>query len=85
MVSSLYHLFKEIDSGRRDALEQMAIVDRVDYEAELTDMEAEQEAMGHDSSNIEYLIASPARLRPGQEDDGRDLPQLQLPEGLRPG
>ena len=58
MVSALYHLFKEIDAGRREALEQMAIVDRVDYEAELTDMEAEQEAMGRDPSSIEYLIAS---------------------------
>jgi hypothetical protein len=58
MVSSLYHLFKEIDGGRRESLEQMAIVDRVDYEAELTDMEAEQEAMGRDPSSVEYLIAS---------------------------
>ncbi len=58
MVSSLYQLFKEIDAGRREALEQMAIVDRVDYEAELTDMEAEQEAMGRDPSSVEYLIAS---------------------------
>ena len=58
MVSSLYHLFKEIDSGRREALEQMAIVDRVDYEAELTDMEAEQIEMGRDPSSVEYLIAS---------------------------
>lgn len=58
MVSSLYHLFKEIDAGRRDALEQMAIVDRVDYEAELTDMEAEQIAVGNDPSNVEYLVAS---------------------------
>ncbi len=58
MVSSLYQLFKEIDAGRRDSLEQMAIVDRVDYEAELTDMEAEQEAMGRDPSSVEYLIAS---------------------------
>ena len=40
MVSSLYQLFKEIDHQRREALEQMAIIDRVDYEAELTDMES---------------------------------------------
>ena len=58
MVSSLYLLFKEIDSQRREALEQMAIVDRVDYEAELTDMEAEQEAMGRDPGGVEYLVAS---------------------------
>lgn len=58
MVSTLYHLFKEIESHRREALEQMAIVDRVDYEAELTDAEAEQEGMGRDPSSIEYLIAS---------------------------
>ena len=58
MVSSLYQLFKEIDSNRREALEQMAIVDRVDYEAELTDLEAEQEAMGRDPGSVEYLVAS---------------------------
>ncbi|MDE2842403.1 MAG: hypothetical protein OXN21_03360, partial [Chloroflexota bacterium] len=58
MVSSLYLLFKEIDAQRREALEQMAIVDRVDYEAELTDMEAEQEAMGRDPGTVEYLVAS---------------------------
>jgi hypothetical protein len=58
MVSSLYQLFKEIDHQRRDALEQMAIIDRVDYEAELTDLEAEQVAMGRDASSIEYLVAS---------------------------
>ena len=71
MVSSLYHLFKEIDAGRRDALEQMAIVDRVDYEAELTDMEAEQEAVGNDPSNVEYLVASRhgyARVKRMMED-----------------
>ena len=58
MVSSLYQLFKEIDVHRREALEQMAVADRVDYEAELTDMEAEQEAMGRDASSVEYLVAS---------------------------
>ena len=58
MVSSLYQLFKEIDTQRREALEQMAIIDRVDYEAELTDMEAEQLALGRDASSVEYLVAS---------------------------
>ena len=58
MVSSLYQLFKEIDGQRRDALEQMAIIDRVDYEAELTDMEAEQIELGRDPSSVEYLVAS---------------------------
>ena len=58
MVSSLYQVFKEIDAHRREALEQMAIIDRVDYEAELTDMEAEQVALGRDASSVEYLVAS---------------------------
>ena len=58
MVSSLYQLFKEIDSQRREALEQMAIIDRVDYEAELTDMEMEQIELGRDPSSVEYLVAS---------------------------
>ena len=58
MVSSLYQLFKELDTHRREALEQMAIIDRVDYEAELTDMEAEQIELGRDPSSVEYLVAS---------------------------
>ena len=58
MVSSLYQLFKEIDTQRREALEQMAVIDRVDYEAELTDMEAEQIELGRDPSSVEYLVAS---------------------------
>ena len=58
MVSALYQIFKEIDTNRRSALEQMAIIDRVDYEAELTDLEAEQAALGRDPSSVEYLVAS---------------------------
>ncbi len=58
MVSALYQVFKEIDAQRREALEQMAIIDRVDYEAELTDLEAEQVELGRDPSSLEYLIAS---------------------------
>ena len=58
MVSSLYNLFKEIESHRREALEHMSVVDRVDYEAELSDTEAEQIRMGRDPSSVEYLVAS---------------------------
>ncbi len=58
MVSALYNLFKEIESHRREAMEHMAIVDRVDYEAELADAEAEQIQMGRDPSSVEYLVAS---------------------------
>ena len=71
MVSSLYNLFKEIESHRREALEHMSIVDRVDYEAELADAEAEQIQMGRDPSNIEYLVAShhgQARVRKLMEE-----------------
>ena len=58
LVSALYHLFKEIETQRREATEYMAVVDRVDYEAELADAEAEQAHMGRDPSSVEYLIAS---------------------------
>lgn len=71
MVSSLYSLFKEIEAHRREALEHMSIVDRVDYEAELADAEAEQIQMGRDPSNIEYLVAShhgQARVRKLMEE-----------------
>lgn len=66
MVASLYNLFKEIENQCREAREQMAIVDRVEYEAELTQAEAEQVQLGRDPSNIEYLVASrhgPVRVK----------------------
>ena len=58
MVSALYNLFKEIETHRREALDHMAVVDRVDYEAELTVAEAEQAQMGRDRTSVEYLVAS---------------------------
>ncbi len=66
MVASLYNLFKEIETQCREAREHMAVVDRVEYEAELTHAEAEQVQMGRDPSNIEYLVASrhgPVRVK----------------------
>lgn len=58
MVSSLYNLFKDIEVCRQSAMEQLSIVDRVDYEAELALAEAEQTKMGRDPGSVEYLVAS---------------------------
>lgn len=58
MVSSLYNLFKDIEICRQSAMEQLSIVDRVDYEAELALAEAEQTKMGRDPGSVEYLVAS---------------------------
>ena len=66
MVFSLYNLFKDIDGCRRSASEYMSIVDRVDYEEELTKAEAEQSEIGRDTSSVEYVVASrhgPGRVR----------------------
>ena len=58
MVYSLYTLLKEIDTDRREAMQYMSIVDRMSYEQELEDAEAEQEEMGRDPKGLEYMIAS---------------------------
>ena len=58
MVYSLYTLLKEIDTDRREAMQYMSIVDRMNYEQELEDAEAEQEEMGRDPKGLEYMIAS---------------------------
>lgn len=71
MVSSLYNLFKEIEGCRKDATEHLAVVDRVDYEAELAIAEGEQAKMGRDPGSVEYLVASrhgPPRVKKMMEE-----------------
>ena len=89
MVSSLYGLFKEIEGCRREAMEHISVVDKVDYEAELTASEAEQVQMGRDPANVEYLVAShhgPSRVRKLMEElypDFNHLKDCDLEDPMR--
>lgn len=58
MVYSLYTILKDIDADRREASRYMGIVNRMDYEEDLENSEAEQQEMGRDPSSVEYLVAS---------------------------
>ena len=58
MVYSLYTLLKDIDTDRRESMQYMSIVDRMNYEQELEDAEIEQSEMGRDPKGMEYMIAS---------------------------
>ncbi|MFQ6026185.1 MAG: hypothetical protein ACE5Q6_01580 [Dehalococcoidia bacterium] len=58
LVYSLYALLKEIDAERKIAQESMAVVDRVDYEADMESAEAEQREVGRDPKGLEYVVAS---------------------------
>ncbi len=80
MVSGLYNLFKEIETCRKDAMEHLSIVDRVDYEAELSIAEAEQTQMGRDPGSVEYLVASrhgPPRVKKMLEEFYPDFGYLR--------
>ena len=58
MVYSLYTLLKDIDADRREAMQYMSIVDRMNYQEELEIAEEEQQEMGRDPKGLEYMIAS---------------------------
>jgi hypothetical protein len=58
LVFSLYSLLKDIDVERKIALDSMATVDRVEYEADLESAEAEQREVGRDPKGLEYVVAS---------------------------
>ena len=66
LVYSLYNLLKEIDGERKTALESMAVVDRVDYEADMEVAEQEQREVGRDPKGLEFVVASkhgPTRIK----------------------
>ena len=53
-VKELYTLLKEIDRHRQDALQALAIVDRVDYEVEVE----ESASSDRDARGMDYILAA---------------------------
>ena len=56
-VNELYSSLREIESRRQDAMQSLAIVDRVDYEIELEDGEAHEAALDRDPRGLAYALA----------------------------
>jgi hypothetical protein len=57
-VHDLYVALREIDSRRREAMRFLAIVDRVDYEAEVEEALEEQTSLGQDTRALAYVYTS---------------------------
>ena len=57
-VIELYTLIKEIDSSRRQAMEALAIADRVDYDIELEEGEEHERSLDRDTRGLAYALAA---------------------------
>ena len=74
-VNELYGALKEIESLRQDAMQSLAVADRVDYEVELEDGEAHERSLDRDPRGLAYALA-------GRHGETR---VLKLLEELQPG
>ena len=57
-VIELYTLLKEIDSSRRQAMEALAVADRVDYDIELEEDEEHERSLDRDTRGLAYALAA---------------------------
>ena len=57
-VIELYTLLKEIDSSRRQAMEALAVADRVDYDIELEEGEEHERSLDRDTRGLAYALAA---------------------------
>ena len=57
-VIELYTLLKDIDSSRQQALEALAIADRVDYDIELEESEEHERSLDRDTRGLAYALAA---------------------------
>jgi hypothetical protein len=57
-VIELYTLIKDIDSSRRQAMESLAIADRVDYDIELEEGEEHERSQDRDTRGLAYALAA---------------------------
>ena len=56
-VNDLYATLREIDARRQEAMQSLAVADRVDYDAELEDGEAHEAALDRDPRGLAYALA----------------------------
>ena len=57
-VIELYTLLKDVDATRRQAMDALAIADRVDYDIELEEGEEHERALDRDTRGLAYALAS---------------------------
>ncbi|NQW23492.1 MAG: hypothetical protein HQ475_08625 [SAR202 cluster bacterium] len=57
-VIELYTLLKDVESSRRQAMEALAIADRVDYDIELEEGEEHERSLDRDTRGLAYALAA---------------------------
>ena len=57
-VMELYILLKDVDSSRQQALESLAVADRVDYDIELEESEEHERSLDRDTRGLAYALAA---------------------------
>ena len=57
-VVELYTLLKDVDSSRHQAMEALAIADRVDYDIELEEGEEHERSLDRDTRGLAYALAA---------------------------
>jgi hypothetical protein len=57
-VIDLYTLIKDIDTSRRQAMESLAVADRVDYDIELEEGEEHERSLDRDTRGLAYALAA---------------------------
>ena len=70
-VGEFYAALKEIDGRRQEAMQSLAIADRVDYDMELEDGEAHERSLDRDPRGLAYALAArhgDARVKQMLED-----------------
>ena len=56
-VNDLYSALREVEARRQEAMESLAIADRVDYDIELEDGEAHEASLDRDTRGLAYALA----------------------------
>lgn len=57
-INELYSTLREIEACRQEAMEFLAIADRVDYDIELEEGEAHEASLDRDSRGLAYALAA---------------------------
>ncbi len=57
-VIELYNLIKDVDGSRRQAMEALAIADRVEYDIELEEGEEHERSLDRDTRGLAYALAA---------------------------
>ena len=57
-VMDLYTLLKDVDNARQQALDALAVADRVDYDIELEESEEHERSLDRDTRGLAYALAA---------------------------